>query len=173
VASYFDPTDNTHLALLPAPLRAHAELFELAPVVEADVIGFYTRRVHDARYTVLQPTGQPLKTVLPYSFVFTPRGYATDLGNGEYVYLIGYTLDAADPLADPLLVAALRKEVAHVLRWRLRQWDRDPAIESESSGQAMGGRNVKYRAWSEEPFPRDFPRWTKPFDSRPITWGLG
>jgi len=170
VATYFDPTDPADLQLLPPSLRDAPVVEELAPLVEDDVIALYTRHYHDARYTLLQPVASPpLGFTQRPSFVFTPRGFATDIGGGQLVYLIGYMPDSADAQTDVGLVKAMKREIAETLRWRAKQWDRDPGVRSE------GGQSGLTRSYAEsvdDPFPPSFGRWLKPYDSRPTNWAL-
>lgn len=168
---YFDPTDVRDLALLPPQFRGADDLANVASDVEAEVINHYTRRAHDARYTLLQPVAQPpIGFSTTPSFVYTPRGYATDLGNGTLVYLVGYTVDAADTACDPMLKAALKRAIARAIAWRLRQWDRDPTVRTEASPQGQVTRT--FREDAVNPFPPEFESSLSKFDSRPAVWAL-
>jgi len=170
VSVYFDHTDPAHLALLPVGMRRSTELEDLAPEVEQDVLNHYTRRQHDMRYTVLQPvSAPPVGVAARPTFVFTPRGYATDIGNGALVYLAGYTADSSDALCDPNLRNALRREVADVLKWRLAQLSHDVGVASVSG---QGGVTKSYREHADDPFPPHFGRWLKAYDTRPPNWAF-
>lgn len=134
---YFDVTVPAHLLLLPEAIRAASELPEVAEQAEADVLG-----AHSGTYCYED---------------------AVELSDdsGVYVYLRGYAEDAAD--APARLVAALRAEIADVIRWRLARSRRDPNVDSESAGE----RSTTYREDAEHAFPPDFGRRLRPFLVRP------
>lgn len=169
--AYFDPTNVSDLELLPSQFRSADDLGQVAADVEMEIINLYTRRAHDARYTLLQPVAQPPIgfTTVP-SFVYTPRGYATDLGNGSLCYLAGYTIDSSDPACDPMLKTALKKAIARGIAWRLRQYDRDPTVKSESSGQ--GGVSRTFRDNATDDLPSSVETILKAFDTRIPVWAL-
>lgn len=167
---YFDPTDYRDLELLPEQFRNASDLPQVSSDCETEVLSHYTRRVHDARYTLLQPIAQPpIGFTTTPSFVYTPRGYATDLGNGSLVYLAGYTIDSADPACDPMLRTQLKKAIARLVAWRLRQWDRDPTLKTES---AQGQVTRSYRDDAVNVFPPGFESILKNFDTRIPVWAL-
>lgn len=165
---YYDHTDPADLALLPTSMRNAKDVEDLAPLVEQDVINHYTRRQHDMRYTVLQPvSAPPVGMAARPTFVFTPRGFATDIGNGALVYLAGYTADSADAQCDANLRNALKREIAGVLQWRLEQRQRGLGV---SSMGGQGGVTKSFRASADDPFPPWFGRWLKAYDTRPASW---
>jgi len=150
---YFDAEDNEHLKLLPSELRAADELANVPAEAEADVLAKYTVRgdeglVDDGFGYLTTRTRTQLKD-------------ASGNGIGVYIYLDGY--DETPAQAEPNFAAALRREIASVIRWRFKQRQRDPLISSASSGEFM---SKTFRGDSENAFPPGFGRWLRPYDTR-------
>lgn len=165
MAPYFDPNDVSHLALLPAELREAQDLADVAADAEADVVNHYTRRAPDLRYTAQQPIaldGQPVVLLL------TDRT-ATQVGVGLYVFLEGYQEDADHASVDPDLKTDLRRAIAEVIKWRLRRWSQDLAVQSEGNRDGM---SRTYRDAVDDPFPRGWDRWLRKHDSREPAWAI-
>lgn len=152
---------STDLQLLPSHLRADENLATLSEVVEADIVARYTVSTADAP---------------AYAWTATPWGWTLDTGpaagmvklaDNLYIRLRGYAPDAAD--AEAYFAAAMRREIAHVLRWRLGQAKRDPSITQESTDD----RSKTYRDDAAEPFPATFPLYLRPFVVDDGAWALG
>ena len=131
-ARYFDTTNPAHLALLPQAIRAHEELADVAAVAEDEVIEYFSLPA----------------AVAPSGAVVRDRGTAVE----RHVCLRGYAIDAA--LAQAALAAALRREIAGVVRWRLAQRARKPLLTSETAGDPMTVKN--YRDDAESRWPPGF-----------------
>jgi len=141
---YFDPTNEEHLKLLPTDMREASDLTNVAAEAEADVIQYFTSE-------------DPPTSSLDYVELQDDDGY----GIGRYVCLRGYATDPTE--AETFLQTAMRREIAGVIRWRLKQREKDPLIASESSGEFKGRT---FRNDAEQPFPPGFGRWLRPFDTR-------
>jgi hypothetical protein len=151
MATYYDYTDADDLKLLPVTMRTAEELQEVSAIAEADAIAYYTEGAPNEDYT--------LRTV---------ERAATQTGDYEYVYLVGYEEDADD--ADTGLALALKRAIAEVIRWRLTQWKREMGIASESDDR---GRSKTYTLDAHTTnFPPAWNRWLEPFDSREDAWGV-
>lgn len=163
MTTYFDSNDVAHLALLPPEMREAQDLADVAAEAEADVINVFTKRTPDLRYTALQPAvGDGAPTVLLYS-----DRQATMIGDQLYVFLHGYQEDADHASVDPDFKVAMRRAIAEVIKWRLRRWSQDLAVQSE------GNRDGMSRSWrdsAEDPFPKGWSRWLREYDTREPVW---
>lgn len=161
---YFDTSQGSDdLALLPSHLRRDADLEPVAEVVEADILARYTISTFEA------PS---------YRWLALPSGSGWLLDDGSdlagmvkladylYVRLRGYDPDPA--FADANFKEAMRREVGAVLRWRLGQSKRDPAVTSKADGDV----SVSYREGADEPFPPQFPMYLRPFVLQQGSWSL-
>lgn len=167
---YFDATNEFDTNLLPAALRTDSELLVLAQLVEADVIAHFTRHVPSTAYTAREGVSDEPR--------FGDSGWVTDVVGEDVsnqaapagavvpqirVYLRGYKADAADPAVDPNLKLALKRAIAEVIRWRLAQWKSEQqALSSSADG---GGKSRSYRDSADDPFPKGWDRWVRPFRS--------
>ena len=140
---YFDVTDTEHLKLLPIDMREASDIANVAAEAEADVIGRYTEEGGSA------------------DRICTELEDGSGNGIGISVYLNGYSLTPAE--AESNFAADLRREIAGVIRWRLKQREKDPLIASESSGEFKGRT---FRDDAEQPFPPGFGRWLRNYDTR-------
>jgi hypothetical protein len=154
VATYFDSTGTDKLLLVPA-VRTNADLVNVAAEAEKDVIAHYTARAHYL-----------LNTVRLGSMEGTPELVNSSLG--LYVFLRGYKVDANDAAVDTDLKAALKREIASVIEWRIRQRDVNTLTTSEADG---AGKSVSLRADANAVFPPGFGRRLRPFDIREPVWG--
>lgn len=163
MTAYFDPNDVAHLALLPAELREAQDLADVAADAEADVINVYTRRAADLRYTAQLPAiGDGAPTVLLYS-----NRTATKIGVDLYVFLEGFQEDADAATVDADFKVAMRRAIAEVIKWRLRRWSQDLAVQSEGNRDGM---SRSYRDSAEDPFPKGWSRWLREYDTREPVW---
>lgn len=151
MAPYFDWTDDNDLALLRKKSRESEDLETLAPQVEADVIEYYT--------TAVDP--------LLRGWYASPYRAATQIetGSNRWVFLRGYTLDAADPTCDPALKLAMKRTIATVIEWRLAQQHKDPLVQTAAGQQAA---TTTYRPDANDPFPLNWDRWLASFNTREI-----
>lgn len=167
MAPYFDSANAAHQALLPTPQQGASALSDVAELAEADVINHFTRRAPAVVYGVAVASTHP---AAPFeSVVVTGTGEATLVGTDRYVYLRGYRQDASDAEVDPDLKVALRRTIAEVIAWRLRQWGQNPLVQNEA---AQPGASRTYRPELLHPFPPGFDRWLLPFDTRLTSWAL-
>ena len=152
---YLDTANEEHLKLLPENVRGDGDLANIAAEAEADVIDHYTTRGDDAA-----PVSDP-----PYHATreATELTDAEGDGIGVYVYLRGYDPDPDQ--AEQNLAGAIRRGVAAVIRWRMKQWDKDPLHASEA-GDAGTFSGFSYRRDAENPFPPGFSRYLCNFDTR-------
>lgn len=160
MAPYFNFANEADLKLLPAWARSHSELEWLATQVEADVIRYYTRPLRD-EFEAFR-----IQDAL-YPMALNSRTLEL-LGNHEAVYLWGFKLDADDPAVDPYLKAAMKRAVAEVMAWRLRQVRVDPMVTTESGE----GKSKTYRMDANEPFPQGWERWLDNFEATEPMWWL-
>jgi hypothetical protein len=152
-APYFDPEDAECASLLPPDLRRDGDtLTDLARSAEADVVGHYT-----LPFTLDSALPAPL---LPDVVTLT---------DGRRVGLAGYKEDAA--LASLPFRNAMRREIADVIVWRRAQWDRKPGVKSETKGDPVQSVTYNDRV-AELVVPPGFGRWLRPFDVRPVAWGV-
>ena len=149
MARYFDTSESEHLKYLPEEYRDHPRIATLAGEVEDDIRDYFTGQL-PAEYYALDADG------LPYG--------GTKLDDYRYVYLRGFRTDATPTDAtETALQTAMIRAVAEVLVWRLRQENRDPAVQSKSNTKG----NTTLRPGADKPWPRGWKRRFKPFDTRP------
>jgi hypothetical protein len=165
-ARYFS-TDgaDADVRLLPSHLRGDRELAELAEVVEAEIVAQFTRG------TFQDPIYAPRVSYgLPSPFLAEgPYAGAYDLGDGRFVCLRGYHDDPAQATAG--LRDAMKREIAHVLRWRLALQRRAPGVTSESDGEQS--KSFSDAAANGALFPPGaFPLHLRPFVIEPVTYSL-
>jgi len=156
VATYFDSTGNDKLLLVPA-VRTNADLANVAAEAEKDVIEHYSDRSHYFWYTARY--GAPIEG--------TPELVNANLG--LYVYLRGYKVDANDAAVDTSLKDALKREIASVIEWRIKQRDVNLLTTSEADGS---GESVQLRPDANAVFPPGFGRRLRRFDIREPVWGM-
>ena len=141
MASYFVSAEDS--VLLPKAVRGAEDLDQLALLVEADVINEFTQEPQPGD---LEP--------------------AVELDSYRFVYLRDYAVDADD--AGAALKLALKRTIALVLAWRLRQDVMNPLLTS-GGGKAKSETRV---ANHQEPFPMHWDRFLRPFDSRPGAFAI-
>lgn len=143
---YFDADAPEHLALLPPALRDHEDIANLAATAELLVVQAYTREEDHA------------------------GAVAIDVGTAaeRFVWLRGYAVDPAG--AVPALAAALRQEIAGVIRWQAARGAKKAGLESESAGDPATSKT--YRADAEEALPPGFGAFLRPFAIRPVGWAI-
>jgi len=163
VTAYFDASQASQdLKLLPSHLRRDESLETLAEVVEADIVTFFTMSTFEAP---------------AYAWVDAnwDGGYTLDGGDltglvklSDYLYvrLRGYAPDADN--AEAFFKEAMRREVGSVLRWRITQAKRNPAIASESDGD----KSTTYIESQGDLFPASFPFYLRPYVLAEGSWSL-
>jgi len=154
---FFNPNpESSDLQLLPAALREDEDLAAIADECEAATL---------ARFTGVLPGRASLaRDYAAFSLSSVPTGaYTVDASDGVYVFLRGYEPDIAD--CEARLAAALKREIAGLIRWRHAQWRMNPTSASESSGQ--GDKAISYREDKNLAFPPTFGMYLRPFDLRP------
>lgn len=161
MSRYFDPTDPTHLALLPKGLREDEDLVNIAAVVEDDIIDAFTRLTPDCTLRYSNPSTLPSEWNLAYGLEV---GTVTE----RWVWLKGYNPDAAQAIAS--FATAMRREVANTIRWRHARDNKKPNVESESAGDPATTKT--YRADAEHRFPPDFGRALEPFKIGATVWAI-
>lgn len=159
MTAYFNPADQNDLAYLPENFRQDSRVAALAPIVEADVIGEYTRSLPSTfdLYRINE-------SVYPLVVIGTYERLGTYLG----VFLRGYKADASDSAVDPYFKVAMKRAIAEVLVWRIQQVRVDPMVESESADN----KSKTYRPEASEPFPPSWKRWLLPFETQEVNWAL-
>jgi hypothetical protein len=173
VTPYFDVTQQTHKDLLSAESAGRSDLAQLAAECEADVLNLYTRKARSRQFGVSDPMLHPQNLYLMGASDALSGGAAVGPGavqvgtTDRYVYLQGYTADAA--LADADLALALRRTIATVIDWRHYNRNRNRGLSAEGGSQK---RSVTYRADANDDFPRGHGRWLKNFDLRERNWAL-
>lgn len=159
---YFDAAQSSNdLLLLPSHLRRDENLVTLADVVEADIVARYTLSTYEgpAYWNQQGEWGWTLAGAGEMDGLVKLSDYL-------YVRLRGYAPAADD--AEAYFREAMRREIGAVLRWRLGQAKRDPAVTSDSTGD----KSVSYREDASEPFPPSFPHYLSPFVLQDGSWSL-
>lgn len=154
MATYFDSAGNDKL-LLPPAVRTNTDLVNVAAEAERDVIEHYTARAPYLLYTARQASSEGVPEQVNASL-------------GLYVYLRGYKVDANDAATDADLKAALKREIASVIEFRIKQRDVNLLTTSESDG---AGKSVSLRSDANATFPPGFGRRLRRFDVREPVWG--
>jgi len=186
MASYFEVTSEADKKLLPPGYRGHAELENVALIVEADVIGHYTTNPPYTLYTAIMGSwlGESGSAGFGiWSGYFGERGIGIDittqgLPSGAdpaplHVYLRGYQVDANDAKTDPNLKTALKRTVADVIVWRLNHWTSiEPGVAVSTGTEGGVPKSKAFRPTAEDAFPPDWDRNLERFDSRPVSWSL-
>ena len=152
MASYFDASQETHLALIPEPLRKVEDLDLIAEIAEAEVINKYTG---------------PVPADFPLTVQTIPYGGAK-IDDHRYVYLRGFTTDADDADVGADLKVALRRTIVRVFVRLSRTWDKDDRFASEGNSQ----NSRTYRPTADSRFPRGWDSLLIPFDTRPRPYSL-
>lgn len=150
---YFDPENAAHLALLSPSIRADsAEVRNVAPIVEREVLAMFTKKGHGAAVTYIAAS---------------PRAYAVSLSLDLWLCLAGYDPDPALATGgtDGPLASALRETIAGVLSFRMAQRRTSP-LESSSSA-ADGGKMISFREDRNRRFPDGWDVALRPYDIRP------
>lgn len=143
------------LQLLPASLRKDEDLAALVAECEAVLVAAFTRILRG---------GYSLATGYAWGPAIVPTGaYLVDAESATYVFLRGYD---PDPLVcEARLLAALKLEIAALVRWRRHQWRMNPQTSAESDGD--GGKSLSYREDKNALTHPAFGAHLLPFDLRP------
>lgn len=152
MAAYFDPAEETHLALIPEVLRKVTDLDIIAEIAEAEVINKYTG---------------PVPADFPLTVQTIPYGGAK-IDDHRYVYLRGFTVDADDADVGADLKVALRRTIVRVFVRLARMWDKDDRWASEGNSK----NNRTLRPTGDSRFPRGWDSLLTPFDTRPRVYTL-
>lgn len=163
MTAYFDP-ESEDLKLIPEGMRKGSNLALYATEAEADLLNHYTKRFEIPRLLAFT---DGIVAVSGYQ-VMSLDGIFTDLGDGRGTYLRDYTVSAAS-CTNSALVTAMKRTIARVIVWRLTQDTRDLATTNESK---VGSTSRTYRADHDAPFPRDWDRDLRSFDTRIPAWGI-
>ncbi len=164
MASYFDPNDQSHLAFLPPPIRMAETVERMAPIAEADVINHFTE--------VPRPSASDLQDLSQMGGASVTSRLSTQVGSSVFrVFLRGYEQDAddVDTAAYPNLKLDMVRTIAMVIVWRMQQEKREPDALSEASST---GKSITYRSDRLEPFPPNWDRWLRKYDTREPGWGF-
>lgn len=172
MASYFDTSADKNL--LPIGIRSAAELANVAVMAEAAVIGAYTANPPYYLYTAYDSFVR-MQANASWLLGYAERGSGEDItattqGAAQLrVFLTGYKADSADPNVDPNLKLAMKRTIAMVIRWWMVGWNRGQGLASSSDLQS---KTRSYRENADNAFPPDWDLFLKPFDCRPLPWGL-
>lgn len=155
MATFFNTENPNDLALLHADVREATELDRLAEQVEYEVILFYKQR--------------DMQGIATYQDFFRYEAGASPL-TGIKVRLVGY--NESDPAkSEPDLKEALRRTIAEVLSYQLRNYENANGVASQS----QGNRSVTYTS-GQPPTWRNFPHgwnlYLRNFDARIQGYGI-
>lgn len=152
---FFNPNDSADVDLLHPDVRNHPELSNQADIIEFEVIEYYKQR--------------DMQGLATYQDFFT-----YDLGQSPTteikVRLVGYNED--DPAdSEAGLKEALRRTIAGVLSYTLRNYDNTPNIASQS----QGNRSISYsdgstQSW--ESWQRGWSLLMKNYDAKIKPYGI-
>lgn len=172
MASYFDISADKNL--LPLGIRSAAELANVAAMAEAAVIGAFTMSPSYYLYTAYDSFVRT-QTNATWLLGYSERGAGEDIsattpGAAQIrVFLTGYKVDAAHADVDPNLKTAMKRTIAMVIRWWMVGWNRGQGLASSSDLQS---KTRSYRDNADHAFPPDWDMFLRPFDCRPLAWGL-
>lgn len=164
-AEYFDASSgSSDLELLPEAMRSMPEIELWAEEVEQDILDYFTRRAPGSELSepVTSVTGAGLDRP------------ATQIGDSAYyVFLRGYEELAADvdTTEYPNFKADMKRTIAKVLRWRLRQQKVNPLVESEADGGERG-KSRTYHEDARAEFPPGWDKRLRKYDTREPNWML-
>ena len=136
--AYFNPNQPPDRSLLHSSVRDHGELSHVAKQAERDVIARFTER--------LGPTTLTSAQVEPYRYTTGDQRFRVNLAgyHADPAEADGYDADRGQWTG---LAAALRLAIARVTSHRLRHYDQDEDVVSESRGE----RRVEYREGKVDP----------------------
>lgn len=153
MATYFDPTNPDHVALLPKTLRTAADLASVAARVEEETIAWYREYHADGLYTYVPL----LEGTLPDAY---------DEGDYYFICLRGFTPNA-DDCTNLNLVKALRATIADGIAHRLLQSKENPLVTS-IAGSKTQSKTMRPDAATK--WPEDWGWRLLPYDSRRGTY---
>lgn len=149
---------SSDLQLLPASLRKDEELAAIVAECEAVLVAAFTRVLPRVGFGLTIAAGGQLHVPT------VPTGaYLVDATSGTYVFLRGYDPDPLE--CEARLLAALKLEIAALVRWRRHQWRMNPQTSAESDGD--GGKSLSYREDKNALTHPAFGAHLLPFDLRP------
>ena len=152
--TFFDPTKPEDISLLHSSVRDHEELFDVSDRVEYEVLERYKQR--------------DMERVSTYEAFFEYE-FGRDPSQEIKVRLVGY--DAETPAdSEEGLKEALRRTIAEVVSWVLRNYD----TQSDVSSIRQGSRSITYsgNAPTWESFPRGWDRLLKNYDASIKNYGI-
>lgn len=154
MANFFDTSVQADLNLLHSSIREHDELDNIVDKVEWEIIELFTQREGQNRGTWQD---------------FFEYENGNDPNNELKVRLVGY--DSTTPTdSDADLKEALKRTIARVTSWVLRDYNNAQGVTSISQGQ----RSVSYAgsvpSWQE--WPDDWDRLLHNYDARIPNYGI-
>lgn len=154
MANFFDTSAQADLNLLHSSIREHDELDNIVDKVEWEIIELFTQREGQNRGTWQD---------------FFEYENGNDPNNELKVRLVGY--DSTTPTdSDADLKEALKRTIARVTSWVLRDYNNAQGVTSISQGQ----RSVSYAgsvpSWQE--WPDDWDRLLHNYDARIPNYGI-
>lgn len=152
--TFFDPSNPSDLSLLHSSVRDHDELYDVADKVEYEVLDRYRQR--------------DMERVSTYEAFFEYE-FGRDPNDEIKVRLVGY--DAETPAdSEAGLKEALRRTIAEVVSWVLRNYDTQSDVSSIQQGQ----RSITYsgNAPTWESFPDGWDRYLKNYDASIKSYGI-
>lgn len=145
---FFEFANPAHLALLPSKLAEEGELERLASLAEYDTINAYRVGVERSAR----------------DFRLDAEAYYE--GDYSFVCLRGFNPDPA--LCSVALKAALVREIARVIEWRMGQKNKNPTASYEGGTEKL--RQVTYRVDANSRLPEGFGVYLTPWDVRPSSY---
>lgn len=155
-ALYFDPTNPADVALVNPLFQNDPLLSQAATMVTQEILDAFTQEVHG----IIRMSSFSLGSNISNAF---------RIGDRLYVALRGYSTNANDAATDPQFLLAYKRTIADMIPWRIRQWRRDPMIQSETS---QTGPATTYRGQASWTYPRGVMRRMFPFDLRSPQWSI-
>lgn len=152
--TFFDPSNPSDLSLLHSSVRDHDELYDVADKVEYEVLDRYRQR--------------DMERVSTYEAFFEYE-FGRDPNDEIKVRLVGYDAETPED-SEAGLKEALRRTIAEVVSWVLRNYDTQSDVSSIQQGQ----RSITYsgNAPTWESFPDGWDRYLKNYDASIKSYGI-
>lgn len=147
---FFDTNEQDDLDLLHSSIRSHDELDKVIANVEYEILDYYKQR-----------PSIPLTLKTGRENLYTT--------NEINVRLIDYDNETPSN-SEQDLKDALKKTIAEVASWVLRNYDNSQGVESIQQGK----RSISFYGLSPswQDFPRGWQRWLKNFDDREALYSI-